>query len=133
MIQNIIKNCLSDTSTIEVTETMLAQNVRSGDTAVLATPMLINIIEMLCNKIIKENLNDEKLISVGTLININHISPTPKSMKITIKATITNIDNNKVTFKIYGQDEKDTICTGVHKRVILEKDQFEKKANDKLK
>ncbi len=121
MIQNSITNGLSDISTIEITETMLAKNVGSGNTAVLATPMLINIIELLCNKIIKENLNDDKLTSVGTLININHISPTPKNMKITIKATIASVDHNKVTFKIYGQDEKDTICTGIHNRVIFGK------------
>lgn len=116
------------TSKSEVTEEMLAKNVGSGDTAVLATPMMLNLMETLCAQMIGENLEEEDLTSVGTLANITHIAPTPKGMQILIKATVIGLDRRRVTFRVEVRDDMEMISSGIHERVIVSRTEFEKKA-----
>ena len=127
-MQNSIRNGMNDVLTLEVTK-----NMGNGDIAVLSMPMLINTIEMLCSKMLKENILDNNLTSVGTKINIKHMSPTPAGMNIKAKATVLNVDRNKITFKADVWDQNDLICTGFHNRIIVDKEKFEHQANNKLK
>lgn len=119
---------LTATSKTEVTEEMLAINVGSGDTRVLATPMLLNLTEALCAQMIAVNLEDEKMTSVGTLANITHIAPTPCGMQLSVKATVIGLDRKRVTFRVEARDETEVVSTGIHERVIVGREKFEEKA-----
>lgn len=119
------------TSVIEVTEPMLARNIGSGDTNVLATPMLLNFIEMLCKAMIEENLNSGDLTSVGTLANIQHIAPSPEGATIKVKATVIGLDRKKVTFRAEVFDDMEKIGNGIHERVIVNREKFNQKAISK--
>ena len=124
---------MNDVLTIEVTKNMLAQTTGCADIAVLSTSMLINTIETLCSKMLKENLLDENLTSVGATINVKHISPTPDGMSIKAKATVLSVDRNKVIFKAEVWDQNDLICTGIHNRIIVDREEFENQAKNKLR
>lgn len=126
-MQNSIRNGMNDVLTLEVT-----RNMGNNDIAVLSMPTLINTIEILCSKMLKENLLDNSLTSVGTNINIKHMSPTPTGMNIKAKATVLNVDRNRITFKADVWDQSDLICTGFHNRIIVDREQFENQANNKL-
>lgn len=117
--------------TVTVTEEMVAKNVGSGDAEVLATPVLLNLIEGLCYKMIAQNLENDGETTVGTLANITHLAPTPVGMKVTVQATVTKIDRKKVTFQVEVKDEKEVISTGTHERFIVNRDAFQEKANAK--
>ena len=132
-MENSIRTGMNDILTMEVTKNMLATNTGCADIAVLSTPMLINTIEMLCSKMLKENLLDEHLTSVGTTINVKHISPTPSGMSIKAKATVLSVDRNQVIFKAEVWDQNDLICTGIHNRIIVDREEFENQANSKLR
>lgn len=126
-MRNSIRNGMNDVLTLEVTK-----NMRNNDVAVLSMPTIINTIEMLCSKMLEENLLDNNLTSIGTKINIKHISPTPAGMNIKAKATVLNVDRNKIIFKADVWDQNDLICTGFHNRIIVNRKKFENQANNKL-
>lgn len=132
-METSIRTGMNDVLTMEVTKNMLAQTTGSADIAVLSTSMLINTIETLCSKMLKENLLDENLTSVGATINIKHISPTPNGMSIKAKATVLSVDRNKVIFKAQVWDQNDLICTGIHNRIIVDREEFENQAKNKLR
>ena len=132
-MENSIRTGMNDVLTMEVTKNMLATNTGCADIAVLSTPMLINTIEMLCSKMLRENLLDEHLTSVGSTINVKHISPTPNGMSIKAKATVLSVDRNQVIFKAEVWDQNDLICTGIHNRIIVDREEFENQANSKLR
>ncbi len=131
-MKNSIRTGMNDVLTMEVTKNMLAQTTGSADIAVLSTSMLINTIETLCSKMLKENLLDENLTSVGATINVKHISPTPDGMSIKAKATVLSVDRNQVIFKAEVWDQNDLICTGIHNRIIVDRKEFENQAKNKL-
>ena len=63
-----------------VTKNDTAKSLDSGALEVLATPMLICNAERTCKNLIQPLL-DESMGSVGTLVNIRHLAPTPIGMK----------------------------------------------------
>lgn len=132
-MENSIRTGMNDVLTMEVTKNMLAQTTGSADIAVLSTSMLINTIETLCSKMLKENLLDENLTSVGATISVKHISPTPDGMNIKAKATVLSVDRNQVIFKAEVWDQNDLICTGIHNRIIVDREEFENQAKNKLR
>lgn len=124
---------INSTKTIEktVTNEMLANQVGSGEVSVLATPMMIALMEECASTLLKEFL-DEGETSVGIVMNSTHDAATPMNMKISATAEIIEVNGKKVSFKIIAKDEKDVIGTATHDRFIVIKEKFESKAQAKL-
>lgn len=124
---------INATKTIEkkVVHEMLANQVGSGEVAVLATPMMIAFMEECASTLLKEYL-DEGETSVGIVMNTTHDAATPAQMKVRVTAEIIEVNGKKVTFKILAKDEKDVIGTATHDRFIVMKEKFESKAQAKL-
>lgn len=115
-----------------VTNDMRACIVGSGDVNVLATPIMIALMENCASKCLKQFL-EEGETSVGGMINSTHISPTPVGMKVFVKATITQVDRKKVCFDIIAKDEVEEIGKASHTRFVVNKDKFESKCEEKSK
>lgn len=114
----------------KVTEQDTAVVVGSGGLSVLATPVLACWIEEGAYDLIQLNI-DENQTSVGTKIDLNHISPTPINMKVTVNITVKEINNRKYTFSFVARDEVQEIANGIHERVIVDKEKFMNKVNSK--
>lgn len=109
----------------------LAVNVGSGSLEVFATPMMAMLMEKAaCNALSSYLENDET--TVGTELNIKHISATPEGMKITATATITEINGREITFKVEAYDEAGIIGSGEHKRFVVYGEKFTEKTKSKL-
>jgi fluoroacetyl-CoA thioesterase len=67
----------------------------------------------------------------GTNLNISHLAATPFGMKVKAESTIEKVDGRKILFKVVAFDEREKIGEGTHERFILNKDRFQKKANEK--
>lgn len=113
-----------------VTTEMLANQVGSGEVSVLATPMMIALMEECASTLLKEFL-DEGETSVGIMMNSTHDAATPVHMKISATAEIIEVKGKKVSFKIIAKDEKEIIGTASHDRFVVMKDKFEAKAQAK--
>ena len=113
-----------------VTERISAKTLGSGDVDVLATPVIAVFFEKAAKECVRGWLEDGET-TVGTNINVNHISPTPIGMKVRCIATLISQDKRNLKFKVEAYDEVSLVATGEHSRVIVNYDKFLDKANSK--
>ncbi|MDE5945857.1 MAG: thioesterase family protein [Oscillospiraceae bacterium] len=114
-----------------VDKSMLAVNVGSGSLEVLATPVMIMLMEKASCQCIADYLENDET-TVGTEINVKHISATPENMNVTIKSTVTDVNNREITFKTEAFDDAGKIGEGVHRRFLVYGEKFTQKAKSKL-
>ena len=66
-------------------------------------------------------LNDE-YTTVGYAVDkMRHLAPTLPGGTVTISATLTNVDSNKLTYSIDASEENKNIGFAIHKRAIIQK------------
>ena len=78
---------LAGTAQMVVADEHTAPRVGSGHVAVLATPVMINLIEAASLAAI-EHLLPEGYQSLGTVLNVRHIAATPVGMKVRVRASL---------------------------------------------
>lgn len=108
-----------------------AKEVGSGSLLVYATPCMVALMEGAACEAIEEAL-DESKTTVGTALNIEHISATPVGMDVRAEATVIAVEGKVITFEVRAFDEAGEIGKGTHKRVIVPTQKFLDKAYDKL-
>jgi fluoroacetyl-CoA thioesterase len=126
-----IASGLTGTVEIVVGEEHTAPSIGSGKVRVLATPVMINLIEAASLKAI-EHLLDPGYQSLGTHLDVHHVAATPVGMKARATAVVTNADGRTVTFKVEAHDEKDLIGHGSHQRVVVNVAKFDARVQKKL-
>src|SRR3954471_21064268 len=80
-----------------VSEEHTAPRVGSGRVHVLATPVMINVIEAAALAAI-EHLLPAGHQTLGTILNVKHIAATPVGMKIVATARVTGVSGRTVAF-----------------------------------
>lgn len=108
-----------------------ASRVGSGRGAVLATPVMINLIEEAALAAVEDLLPEGKQ-SLGTLLNVSHIAATPIGMKVTATAELIRVDGRKLEFRVSAHDEVELIGEGEHQRVIVTAASFARRIEAKL-
>ena len=90
-----------------VTKEITAGALGSGGLDIFATPFLICWMEAAAYYYMKEQLPEGKS-SVGTMVNVRHVSPSPIGAEITAKAELIAISENgkMYTFKVEAYDNK---------------------------
>ena len=108
-----------------------AAEVGSGSLLVYATPCMVALMEGAACEAIAAALPEDKT-SVGTELNISHLSATPVGMDIRAEAEVTAVEGNMLTFAVTAFDEKGKIGEGTHKRAIISTQRFLEKTYAKL-
>lgn len=126
-----IKAGMTGTAELIVGEEHTAPRVGSGKIRVLATPVMINLIEAAALKA-AEHLLPPGHQSLGTLLNVKHIAATPVGMKIKATATVTKVEGRNIYFDVSAEDEKETIGGGTHERVVVNVERFDKRVQRKI-
>lgn len=114
-----------------VTENMTAKSMCSGAMDVFATPCMIALMEQTAFQSVGAEL-DEGCGTVGTAINIKHVSATPVGMKVTCESELVKIDGRALTFNVKAYDEVSLIGEGEHERFIIFEEKFQAKTDSKL-
>ena len=114
-----------------VGEEHTAPRVGSGKVHVLATPVMINLIEAAALAAI-EHLLPAGHQSLGTRLDVRHIAATPVGMKIFASATVESVSGRTVTFRVEARDEKELIGDGMHERVVVNVEKFDARVQRKL-
>jgi len=109
-----------------------APRIGSGRIAVLATPIMITLIEEAALAAV-EHLLPEGMQSLGTRLDVSHIAATPIGMKVTATAVLTEIDGRNLTFEVSAEDERDRISEGTHQRVVVTASRFAERVGEKAK
>jgi predicted thioesterase len=90
---------------------------------VLSTPRLIQLLEAAAVDAIQEFLGPGQM-SLGSLVNIRHLSPTPLGMRVTAHAILKEVDDRRLLFWIDAHDELEKVAEGEHERVLVSREKF---------
>jgi fluoroacetyl-CoA thioesterase len=107
-----------------------APHVGSGKIQVLATPVMVNLMEAAALNAV-EGLLPEGHQTVGTRLDISHIAATPVGMQVTAHAELVKVDGRRLTFRVSAEDEKEAIGEGVHERIVVNVERFDRRTRDK--
>jgi len=111
----------------EKTETVTDKNTAdvygSGGLAVYSTPAMIALMEGAALFAVQSFLPDG-WTTVGTEVNVKHISSCPPGMKVRARAKLISVDGRALSYKIEAFDEAGKIGEGTHGRYIIETDKF---------
>ena len=118
-----MENGLTHTSTLTVEERHLAARVGSGDLEVLATPVMMSLMENAAMEAVKDAL-DEGATTVGGFISASHLKPTALGRTITATAVLESVEGRKLTFKVTAQDGDGLIGEGTHIRFVVDRRKF---------
>ena len=116
--------------TEKVTDKNTAKTMKSGELNVYATPAMIALMEQAAYTSVADEL-EEGQGSVGTLMNVKHISATPVGMEVTAKSELLEIDGRRLVFQVEAFDERGKIGEGEHERFIVDNVKFQQKADSK--
>lgn len=116
------------TAVLKVQGAHTALAMGSGGVEVLATPMLVALMEMAAVEALKE---EEGLETVGTRLDIRHLAATPVGMTITAKAQLIQIQKDQLIFQVEAWDEEEKVGEGHHHRFMIKKERFMKKVRAK--
>lgn len=117
--------------TVKVEEKDTAKAYGSGTLDVLATPRMIALMEESAYKCIEKYLDDTQS-SVGTYLDVKHLSATPVGMDVYAESEIIELDGRRVVFSVKAYDEKGLIGEGKHERFIVFSEKFVTKTYQKL-
>jgi len=119
------------TASLVVADEHTAPRVGSGKVPVLATPVMINLIEAAALAAI-EHLLPPGYQSLGTLLNVRHIAATPVGMRVKASAEVERVEGRTVYFKVKAEDEKELIGEGSHDRVVVNVAKFDERLQRKI-
>ena len=114
-----------------VGEEHTAPQVGSGRIHVLATPVMINLIEAAALAAV-EHLLPAGHQSLGTHLDVRHIAATPVGMKAYASAELMRIEGRMLAFRVEARDDIELIGDGVHERVVVNVERFDLRVQRKV-
>jgi len=114
-----------------VGEQHTAPRIGSGRVHVLATPVMINLMEAAALDA-AENLIPSGHQSLGIKLDVRHIAATPVGMRVRATAKLLKVDGRNLEFWVEAHDEKDLIGDGAHHRIVVNVERFDKRVQAKL-
>lgn len=115
---------------LTVTDANTAKTMGSGTLDVFATPAMVALIEQTAYTSIESEL-EPGWGSVGTSLNIQHLSATPVGMAVTATTELVEVDRRRLVFHAEVYDEKGLVGKGTHERFLVENEKFQAKADAK--
>src|SRR3990172_3367065 len=114
-----------------VGEEHTAPRIGSGKVHVLATPVMINLIEAAALAAV-EHLLPPGQQSLGTHLDVRHFAATPVGMRVSAEAELIKIDGRLLTFRVAAADAIELIGEGTHERVVVTLERFDQRVQKKL-
>jgi fluoroacetyl-CoA thioesterase len=122
---------LKGTAELTVAPEHTAARVGSGQIAVLATPVMINLIEAAALSAC-EHLLPDGYQSLGIHLDVKHTAATPVGLRVTAAAEVVAVEGRTITYKVEARDEREVIGGGTHQRVVVNVARFDQRVRRKL-
>lgn len=116
---------------IVVAEEHTAPRVGSGRVHVLATPVMINLMEAAALDA-AEQLLPSGHQSLGTHLAVAHYAATPTGMCVRATAELLRVDGRALEFRVEAFDDNERIGDGTHTRVVVNVARFDERVQRKL-
>jgi fluoroacetyl-CoA thioesterase len=122
---------LAGSAELKVAVEHTAPSIGSGLVPVLATPVMINVIEAAALAAV-EHLLPAGHQSLGIHLDVRHFAATPVGMQVRATAELVGIDGRTLTFRVAARDDKEPIGDGSHQRVVVNVARFDARVQKKL-
>ena len=86
-------------------------------------------MEITSRTLLDEHLPDTHS-SVGTLVNVRHLAPTPLGSKVHAQVNIEKVEGNKITLSVSVSEGEVEVGKGTHERHVIEIDRFLKRVEE---
>lgn len=119
-------------SEITVSKELLASEVGSGLVTVYSTAMMIAGMEATAVASVQELLRPGET-TVGVHVDVSHSAATPLGMRVRFFSELVEVSPNGrgLTFRVSARDEAGLIGEGLHRRVVVDRENFEARARGK--
>jgi len=110
---------------------MTAEKAGNKGVDVLSTPMLLQLVEdaaMAC----LAPLLDAGEISLGTHVDISHLSATPVGLIVRTEVEVIKTEGKRVEFAFAAFDEREKVADGTHERYVTTREKFKERLDEKL-
>ena len=106
-----------------VMEKDTAKEIGSGGLNVFATPALIALMENAAFNCVETEM-EEGYSTVGISVNMKHLKASAVGDEVECIATLTAIDDKKLTFEIIASTDDKLIGKCTHERFIINSERF---------
>jgi len=113
-------------ASVSVNDKNTAAAMKSGLLPVFATPMMVALMEDAAMQSVQPYLLEGQS-TVGTLVNVKHISATPEGMTVTAQSELIEIDGRRLVFSVSAHDDAGFVGEGTHERFIIDAARFTEK------
>ncbi|HZX10211.1 MAG TPA: thioesterase family protein [Acidobacteriota bacterium] len=118
-----IPDNISGRQTLLVEKEHTAKFLGSGSVEVLATPMMIALMENTAMEAVQSYLT-EGWTTVGTKVDVEHLRPTPSGEEVYAEALLMERKDRSLLFTVTAYDKQGIIGQGSHKRYIINTEKF---------
>jgi fluoroacetyl-CoA thioesterase len=126
-----LKPGLTGSAEIVVGTRDTAPHVGSGKIGVLATPIMVNLMEAAALQAV-ERFMPPGHQTVGTHLDVRHFAATPVGLRVRASAELVKVEGRVLTLRIHAEDEREKIGEGVHERLIINVGRFDLRMQKKL-
>ena len=126
-----VKPGLAGTAEIVVGTRDTAPHVGSGKIGVLATPIMVNLMEAAALQAVEKFMQPGHQ-TVGTHLDVKHFAATPVGLRVIAHAELVKVEGRTLTFRIRAEDEREPIGEGVHERLVINVERFDVRMQKKL-
>ena len=127
-----LKAGIKNKGEMTVTKDLCADAWGSGGLTVYATPAMIALMENTAWASV-EPVMEEGRSTVGTKLDVSHLSASPVGAHITCESELVEVDGRRLVFKISANDDAGPIGGGTHERFIINTEKFMARTAEKLK
>jgi fluoroacetyl-CoA thioesterase len=100
-----------------------AEAVGSGDVAVLATPVVLTLVERAAVAAVAPHL-EPATTTVGARVGLDHLSPTPVGARVAATARLDSVEGRRLRFSFEVSDAGGVVARGIHIRVVVGREAF---------
>lgn len=126
-----VKPGMTGEAELVVEEAHTAPRIGSGRIHVLATPVMINLMEAAALAAVEHRLPAGHQ-SLGIKLDVSHVAATPVGLRVRASAEVTAVEGNKIAFRVAAHDDAELIGEGEHRRVVVEVARFDRRVQKKL-
>lgn len=130
ILNEALKPGLAGNVSVVVGDQHTAPHVGSGKIRVLATPVMVNLMEAAALDAVERYL-PEGHQTLGTHLDIQHIAATPVGLRVNAHAELVAVEGRKLTFRVRAEDERELIGEGIHERIIVNVARFDERVRRK--
>ncbi|MBE6040805.1 MAG: thioesterase [Clostridiales bacterium] len=127
-----LKTGIKGKTELTVTLNETAASAGSGGLEVFSTPHMLALMENTAWSSVEPYMEEGKT-TVGTHIDMAHLSASPVGAHITAESELVEIDRRRLVFRVNASDDAGLIGEGTHERFIIDKEKFMSNTESKVK